>query len=80
MHNLGEEGSLSSTSVITIVGVRPYIVSIHPVSVGDVNDLTTYRAGDTVHIEITFSAPVIVFPAPNTGLLPTLLLETGSVR
>ncbi len=80
MHNLGEEGSLSSTSVITIVGIRPYIVSIRPVSGGDVNDTITYRAGDTVHIEITFSTPVVVFPAPNTGLLPTLLLETGSVR
>ncbi len=63
------------------MGIRPYVVSIRPVSGGDIiNTSITYRAGDTVHIEITFSAPVVVFPAPNTGLLPTLLLETGLVR
>ncbi len=80
MH-LGEEGSLSNTSGITIVGIRPYVVSILPVSGGAIiNTSTTYGAGDAVYIDITFSAPVVVFPAQNTGLLPTLLLETGLVR
>ncbi len=77
---LGEEGSLSNTSVITILGIRPYIVSIHPVYGGDVNDTVIHSAGNTIYIEMIFSAPVIVLPAPTTGLLPTLLLETGSVR
>ncbi len=68
-------------SVITIVGIRPYIVSIRPISSSNINGTTTtYGAGGSVHIEITFSAPVIVFPAPNTGLFPSLLLETGLVR
>ena len=64
----GETGSLGRTSEIATETVQPEVASVSSLSAD-----RTYGLGDTIHINVTFTEPVVVV---ITGGTPTLPLNT----
>ena len=65
----GEPGSLGRTSEIATETVQPEVASVSSISPD-----RTYKFGDTIRINVTFTEPVVVV---TTGGTPTLPLNTA---